>query len=241
MTPVPRQAFGAPDELIAAVSHELRQPLVSIRGFTEMLVDHWADFTDEDKVGMLHQVLHDAKRVGRLIDDLLDVSRTGSGQFSLHGQPTDVAQLVGRALTDLEPSYPGLGATVEIPKNWPKVSVDPFRMEQVVINVVENACKYGDPGTVTVKVVPGPEEVAIEISDRGKEISPEDLSHVTDKFYRGACTEGEGLGLGLWISRMIVGAHGGRLTAQSGPSEGTRAQITIPLQDCPPTGKLAGQ
>src|SRR5487761_1579986 len=99
-------ARSGPGELVAAVSHELRQPLASIRGFTEMLLAHWADFTEADKLEMLAEVLHEAKRVGRLVDELLDGARVGPGPSGLELRPTDVGHVVAQAVRNVEVVFP---------------------------------------------------------------------------------------------------------------------------------------
>jgi signal transduction histidine kinase len=229
-------------ELIAAVSHELRQPLASIRGLTEMMLGHWADFSDDDKVKMLEGVLHDAARVGRLIDELLDVSRLESGQLVFHRRVVDVEDLAVRVVKNLKLSYPTLEATVDIP-DLPTIIADPFKLEQVFVNLVENACKYGSPVGIRIAAVnnlgPGTPEVEISVTDRGEGIAAEDLPHIAEKFYRGAGGTPSGLGLGLWISREIVEAHGGELVATSKAGEGTTVSFTIPLHEEARTGKLA--
>lgn len=246
---VPPPARGVTSgDLVAAVSHELRQPLASIRGFTEMLLAHWADFADSDKVEMLGQVLHDAKRVGRLVDELLDVTRLESGQLVLHRSEVDIAELVAHVAADLKPAYPALELAVDLPASFPRLAVDPFKFEQVLANVLENACKYGDPGTVRVTGTVEPSGgVVLAVSDAGRGIRAEDLPHVTEKFYRAAGSAAArdtgqpgGLGLGLWISKAIVEAHGGGLVAASAAGQGTTVRIAIPQQAGAGTGKLAG-
>ncbi|MGH9106909.1 MAG: sensor histidine kinase [Acidimicrobiales bacterium] len=236
---------SSPGELIATVSHELRQPLASIRGFTEMLLGHWDDFTDGDKVDILGAVHHDALRLSRLVDELLDVSRLESGRMPLFRRETDIAPLVHRVLADLKLVYPELQATVEIPARFPPLAADPFKLEQVLANILENACKYGSPGTVRISLAersgPGRGTAEIAVSDQGAGIDPEELPHITEKFFhRGAESEVGGLGLGLWISRGIVEAHGGALVATSGRGQGTTVRFTIPLHQGRSAGKLAG-
>lgn len=230
-------------ELIAAVSHELRQPLSSIRGFTEMLLAHWADFGDADKLGMLREILQDSVRVGRLIDDLLETSRLDAGLLPLHMSETDVGRVVERAVRNVKSAYPDLHADVHVAAVLEEgVMADPFRLEQVLTNIVENACKYGSPEAVCIDVerVQRSDGWYAEISviDKGPGIPEQDLPHVTEKFYRGVTAPRRGLGLGLWISRRIIEAHGGQMQVLSGPG-GTTMKFTIPLQVSPATGKLA--
>jgi signal transduction histidine kinase len=231
-------------ELIAAVSHELRQPLASIRGLTEMMLGHWSDFTEDEKAQMLQGVLHDAERVGRLIDELLDVSRLGSGRVAFHKKETDLAALAARVVKNIKVSYPELEAAIEVDVEVATVVADPFKLEQVLANILENACKYGSPADVRIRAsrLPGhgPGQVEVSVSDKGGGIPAEHLPHVTEKFYRGADGKPSGLGLGLWISRQIVEGHGGELSAMSVAGEGTTVSFTIPLHEDVRTGKLAG-
>jgi signal transduction histidine kinase len=231
-------------ELVSAVSHELRQPLASIRGFTEMLLAHWGEFSDAEKMEMLVEVLHDAVRVGRLMDELVDMSRLGGGRQRLSCVPTQVRPLVERAVRNVKVSYPGMEAALDLPGELPAVTVDPFKIEQVLTNILENACKHGAAGPVLVTaavVSPGAAgAVEVSVSDQGDGIPAAELPHVADKFFRGAAADQSGLGLGLWISRGIVEAHGGRLDAGPADGHGTTVRFTIPLRPEPPPGTLAG-
>jgi two-component system, OmpR family, sensor histidine kinase KdpD len=231
-------------DFIAAVSHELRQPLASIRGLTEMLLGHWGDFSDQDKTEMLREVLHEAERVGHLVDELLDFSRMGSGQLRLRWMETDLGKIVARAMSNLALSFPLVGVTVELPPGFPTIMADPFKIEQVLFNLLENSCQHGSAGAVRVVVArkrePRAEVVEISVADNGVGIAPEDLPRVTEKFFRATARAPGGLGLGLWISREIVEAHGGVLLATSVPGEGTTVRFTIPLRESTGAGKLAG-
>jgi len=227
-------AVVPPGGLIATVSHELRQPLASIRGFTEMLLSHWPDFPDDDKIEMLKEIHHDAIRLGRLVDELLDLSRLGPGAMLLHRRPTEIAEVVARAVANLRLSYPGLEAIVEMPGPPPVVVADPFKLEQVVTNIVDNSLRHGGAGTVRVngsyqRSPAGERRLEIAISDDGTGIRADELPHVTEKFFRSAGSETGGLGLGLWISKGIVEAHGGELVATSSPGRGTTVRFTVPV------------
>jgi signal transduction histidine kinase len=232
-------------DVIAAVSHEVRQPLASIRGLTEMLLGHWSDFSDKDKTDMLYEVQHNAERVGRLIDELLEASRSEAGPLMLRQKETYVAALVARVAAGLRLSYPDLQVDVRFPPELPNVWVDPFKLEQVLANLLENAYKHGSPAHVVVagvvKSTTSGGFVEISVSDKGNGIPPEELPHVTDKYFRGASSHQGGLGLGLWISKGIVEAHGGELVASSVPGQGATVRFTIPLHDDATAGKLAGK
>lgn len=231
-------------ELVAAASHEIRQPLASIRGLSEMMLAHWAGFSDDEKLQMLEDIVHDVERAGRLLDELLESIRLDPGPLRLARQPTDMAGVARRAVRSVEALFPMLEAEVQAPEGLPSMDADPFKLEQVVANLVENACKYGSPQGVRIAIAGCAggrgAHLAVTVSDRGPGIAPGDLPHVTEKFYRSPDSGPGGLGLGLWISKGIVEAHGGQLHAVSGPGQGTAVTFTIPLQAPAPAGKLAG-
>jgi signal transduction histidine kinase len=135
--------------------------------------------------------------------------------------------------------------SVQMAPGLPKVPVGPLKREQVLANLSENACKHGSPGAVQVtgalKPAPGGEVVEVSVSDKGKGIATDDLARITEKFYSGAGGDERGLGLGLWVSKGIVEAHGGQLVASSVPGDRTTLGFTIPLHDGATAGKLAGQ
>lgn len=252
MTSAPRpgtdgadEGDGAPSgaELISAVSHELRQPLASIRGFAEMLLRHWPDFTEADRVRMLEQVVHDATRAGRIMDDLVEVSRLEAGRLPLHVGPVDLARVVERAVLNVRVSYPDLCPAVVVESGMCPLVADAFKLEQVLTNILDNACKYASPGTVRVTARSTTRDsramAELAVSDGGAGIPAEDLPRVTEKFFRGPGQATPGMGLGLWISKSIVEAHGGALEALS-DGQGTTVRFTIPLHDGQPAGKLAG-
>jgi signal transduction histidine kinase len=119
-----------------------------------------------------------------------------------------------------------------------------LEVRQPLADILENACTHGSPGGVRVAAALEPAKtgdvVEISVSDKGKGIAPADLSGVTQRYYRGANASQDGLGLGLWISKATVEAHGGELTVSSEPGAGTTVGFTIPLRDGTPAGKLAG-
>lgn len=231
-------------EVVSVVNHELRQPLASIRGFTEMLLSHWDELAEAEKRQMLTEVLHDAKRVGRLLDELLDAARIGRGPLPMVQRPLALGPLLEQVVRNLTAVFPGLEAEVQVDPDLPEVVGDADRLEQVVANLVENAYKYGSPLGVKVsaRAQDGPDGTCalVAVQDHGPGISPGDLPHVKKKQYRSTRSGAPGRGLGLWISEAIVQAHGGHLEVISPPGQGTRASFTIPLRPKAGTGKLAG-
>ena len=229
-------------EIVSTVSHELRSPLTSIKGYTSLLLNRWDRLKDEQKHMMLQQVNHDADRVTRLITELLDISRLETGRLILHCQLIDLPRIAAMVIDRVGLQYDDLEAELNFPPDLPKVYADPDKIEQVLTNLVENACKYASPkglcvdGTVSGATVStgrascdGPREVALTVSDCGDGIPSGELPKVFTKFFRRSEGRPTGSGLGLWISRGLVEAHGGVLTAESNAGEGTAFRFTLPL------------
>ncbi len=216
-------------EVISTVSHELRSPLTSVKGYTSLLLNRWDRLADDQKRMMLEQVHHDADRVTRLVTELLDISRLESGRLVLRRQMVDVLGLVNAVLEKVRMMEAQLSADVDFPENFPRVYADPDKIEQVLTNLVENAAKYADPRTMRVSggVLDG--QVTVAVADKGEGIPASDLPRVFTKFFRRAETRPTGSGLGLWISRGLVEAHGGRLVVESEVGRGSVFRFTLPI------------
>lgn len=216
-------------DLISTVAHELRSPLTSVKGFTATLLAKWDRFTDEQKKVMLETVNADADRVTRLLADLLDVSRIDAGRLELRRQVVDLPAQVrkafaGRIASGEAESRFVLNVTGELPEMW----VDPDKIDQVVGNLVENALKYGG-GTVTVSIHGTPDGAEVTVRDEGEGIPEELLARVFTKFWRrGEGSRRSGTGLGLFIVKGLVEAHGGEITAGRAPSGGAEFRFTLP-------------
>jgi PAS domain S-box-containing protein len=226
-----RRRKGASDgiEEISTVSHELRSPLTSVKGYTSLLLNRWERLGEDQKRMMLEQVHHDADRVTRLVTELLDISRLESGRLVLRRQMVDVVPLVHGVLEKVRMMETRLAAEVEFPENFPHVYADPDKIEQVLTNLVENAAKYADPLSMRVSGAVDGAYVAVAVSDKGEGIPSSDLPRVFTKFFRRAETRPTGSGLGLWISRGLVEAHGGRLDVESEVGTGSVFRFTLPI------------
>jgi PAS domain S-box-containing protein len=213
-------------ELVSTVAHELRSPLTSVKGFTATLLAKWDRFTDEQKKLMLQTVNADADRVTRLIGELLDVSRIESGRLELRKQVVDIAAVVRRdfdariAAGEAADRFE-LVTTGDLPEMW----VDPDKLAQVVGNLVENALRHGG-GTVTVTVGPHDGGAEVTVADEGEGIPAPALGRIFTKFWRGG-TRG-GTGLGLYIAKGIVDAHGGTIEAGRAPTGGALLRFVLP-------------
>jgi signal transduction histidine kinase len=228
-------------ELIATVAHELRSPLTSVKGFTATLLAKWERFTDDQKRLMLETVDADANRVTRLIAELLDISRIDSGRLEVRRQPVDIGAAVGRHVQ----SYTAAGQSpdrflVRIQQPLPDLWADPDKIDQVLANLLENAVRHGE-GTVTIEVAPvhveyaehaenpkNPEKgTAVTVCDEGPGIPEESMGRVFTRFWRGS--KRGGTGLGLYIVKGIVEAHGGTIAVGRGPGGGAQFRFILPV------------
>lgn len=218
--------------LVATVAHELRSPLTSVKGFTATLLAKWERFNDEQKQVMLQTVNADADRVTRLITELLDVSRIEAGRLEMRPQVVDLPAAIRKAVAGRVASGEPEGRFVvhddggELPEMW----VDPDKFQQVVSNLLENALRHGS-GTVTIRI--GPADVAgeagacITVSDEGEGIPDAVVSRVFHRFWRGG-DRTSGTGLGLYIVKGLVEAHGGQVEVVRAPSGGAEFRFVLP-------------
>ncbi|MEX2556016.1 MAG: ATP-binding protein [Actinomycetota bacterium] len=219
----------AASDLISTVSHEIRSPLTSVKGFTSTLLSKWERFSDEQKRVMLQTINYDADRVTRLLGDLLDVSRLEAGRLELKRQEVDLAAIATDAVARLRLNAEEHRLEVSFPVAFPKITADPGRIEQVLINLIENAIKYATPGTVTVSGEDAGGHVVVRVSDEGEGIDPDHLPNIFLKFYRrGSGERRTGTGLGLYICRGIVQAHDGDLIVERSDPTGTVFAVRLP-------------
>ena len=214
--------------VISTVSHELRSPLTSVKGYTSLMLSRWDRLKDEQKRTMLEQVHHDADRVTRLVTELLDISRLETGRLVLRRQMVDLPELAGSVVEKVAMAIPELECTISFAADVPHVYADPDKVEQVLTNLVENGAKYGSPKGMKVTGTREGDEVVVAVRDVGEGIPADDLPRVFTKFFRRDHGRPTGTGLGLWISRGLVEAHGGELTAQSTEGEGSTFRFTLP-------------
>ncbi len=219
--------------LISTIAHELRSPLTSVKGFSTTLLRRWDKFTDEQKRFMIETIETDADRVTRLITELLDVSRIDAGRLDVRPQPVDLEALARRHVERIRAS----GSTtenlvVESGSDLPEVWADPDRLNQILSNLLENALRHGS-GTVTVGIMNATEpwsnghpEVVVAVSDEGDGVPDENLPLIFNRFWHGA--RRGSTGLGLYIVRGLVEAHGGQITVGRASSGGAEFRFTLP-------------
>ena len=228
-----RELEQAKSDFVSTVSHELRTPLTSIKAYTATLRRDDVEFDDHTREDFLGVVEEETDRLTRLISDLLDVSRIESGKLELKRRDFDIAKLV-RIVTDKMRSQSLKHAiNLDAPSSISQVNADPDKIEQVITNLVDNALKYSPSGgVVTVTLKSHPRKVEFSVNDQGVGIPEDHLPYIFEKFHRvdnQATREIGGTGLGLYVSKSIIEAHGGTIWAESRPDEGSTFHFTLPL------------
>jgi Na+/proline symporter/signal transduction histidine kinase len=222
------------DDFVSTVTHELRTPLTSIRAFSEILVDN-PDLDVEERQRFLRPIVDETERLTRLINQVLDLAKLESGAVEWHVEPVDLHDLVRASTAATAQLFRDRGVVldVELPEDVPPVAADPDRVVQVMLNLLGNAVKFADPehGRVRVGVKVNDGEVQVDVEDNGAGIPEADREVIFDKFRQGGDTHRDrppGTGLGLPISREIIGHLGGRLWAARRSGPGTTMSFTLP-------------
>ncbi|HEX9697339.1 MAG TPA: ATP-binding protein [Actinomycetota bacterium] len=219
-------------DFVSIVSHELRAPLTAIKGFAKTLLQRGEALPPETRANFLTTVNAQADRLARLVDDLLQVSRIDARRLRMDIQPVAPADLVRDVLDHFSGKW-DRPVDVEIPRNLPAVAADRPKLEEVLINLIDNAIKYSPPeARVRIVARESDGEVEVAVEDRGCGISAEDTAKLFQKFQRlstPATRDVGGTGLGLYIVKGLVDAMGGRVWVESAPGDGSTFAFTIPL------------
>lgn len=217
------------NDFISSVSHELRTPLTSIKGWSETLNEEEIDREEMD-LGL--KIIHrETDRLSGLVEDLLDFSKLSARSIELFMELIDLNGPVKESIGQLSIRQEQTGVNLVLILHVKPILVkgDANRLKQVLINLIDNAYKFTPPnGTITVETLSKGESAVLTVSDTGCGIDPEDLPHVTEKFYKGSAGKA-GSGLGLAICKEIIELHGGRMTVDSKQGTGTIITITLPL------------
>jgi PAS domain S-box-containing protein len=232
-----KEAERLRDEFISIVSHELRSPLTPIRGFAQIVArDLQREGSHEQHVAWLDSLQSHIDRITRLVDDLLDVSRLRAGRLKILSTPTDIIPVCASVVDTWNAASSTHRVVMQTEQPSWITNVDADRIHQVLDNLVSNAVKYADPGTITVQVSAGSlpggvEGVNISVIDEGPGIQAMDRDAVFTPFYRTRSASQSavpGLGLGLYISSEIIQGHGGTLSVSATEQGGSRFTITLP-------------
>lgn len=218
--------------LISTVTHELKQPLSLISGYAQTLRDYYESLTYEEELQCLKVILERTEFLSRLVDELLDLSVLEMGRLRLYKEECDLEELARKVASQQADRDPGQPVVVDFPPDFPPVRADARRMEQVISNLVSNAVKFsGGKGEIRVEGEVVGDRVRVRVMDRGIGIDPSKLERIFDRFYQADTSikrPYSGVGLGLFICRELVEAHGGRIWAENRLGGGAIVSFEIP-------------
>ena len=224
--------------LLSSLSHDLRTPLVSILGAATSLIKYENDLSADDRGELAHTIQEEAERLNRFVQNLLDMTRLGSGSMKPNADWADLNDIIRAATHRAEKLLKGRQVRIDIDLAIPLLHVDSVLVQQVFFNLLDNACKYSPPGSmVTIWARAKDDQVLIEVCDQGAGIPEADREKVFDMFYRVQAVDKQtaGTGLGLAICRGIIEAHGGSIKAEPGLNgAGTCIMLALPKREVPP-------
>lgn len=228
------QAEQLRNSLLNSVSHDLRTPLATIAGTASSLLEH-ASIEDREP---LQTVVEESRRLARLVENLLDMARLDSGSIVLSRQWHVLEEIVGVALNTAKRELKDHEIRVTIPADFPLLQIDGFLIEQLLVNLLENASRYTPAGSeLEIAAVAKDRRAEIHIADNGPGLPPGSEDKVFNKFFRGSTMSPDGrrgVGLGLAICQAIVQAHGGTITAANRPEGGAEFIVSLPCTESPP-------
>jgi two-component system sensor histidine kinase KdpD len=224
--------------LLSSLSHDLRTPLAGIEGAASSLLQSPDSMPAEVRTELTEAILEESRRMTRLVTNLLDMIRVETGALAVRKAWQPLEEALGVALLRLDQRLSAHPVKARLPTDLPLVPIDELLIEQVFINLLENAARYTPPGTpISITAWPEDGAVVVEVADRGPGIAPGEEEAIFGRFYRATPAErsdaGAGSGLGLTICRGIIAAHGGRIWAESRPGGGTAIRFTLPLEGPP--------
>jgi two-component system sensor histidine kinase KdpD len=222
--------------LLSAVSHDLRTPLAGIKGAASSLVEGGERLGAATRTDLAESIVEEVERLDRLLANLLNMTRLEAGVIHAQKEWHPLEEIVGAALARLAGPLHGRPVQVKLPPELPLVPLDGVLIEQVLINLLENAMHHTPPGTpIEITAASQDGAVTVEVADRGPGLEPAEVERVFEKFHRGGASRAGGVGLGLTICRGFVEAHGGRIWAENRPEGGARFRFTLPIEGMPPT------
>ncbi|MGH2756428.1 MAG: GAF domain-containing protein [Actinomycetota bacterium] len=231
-----READQAKSDFVSILAHELKGPMTTIMGFGQTLEEHWETIEDSKRVQFLGIVHRETERLSHMVSDLLDMSRMESGTLRYEFEPMALPELIDSIITVHTSLGSRHGIKIEVPSGLPDVLADRERIRQVILNLLTNATRYSPEGTtitLSAAIIGEGESRSVDVSvaDEGIGIAPEDTERIFNKFAmlpKPAWTK-KGTGLGLFITKGIIDAHGGRLWIDSEPGQGSTFHFTLSL------------
>lgn len=220
--------------LLSSVSHDLRTPLASITGAITTLLQKDIALDIDQRQELLQTIYEEAEHLNQIIRNVLDMTRLEAGAIKVKKVWLPIEEIIGAVLSRLDERLMGRQVRTILPEDLPLISFDPLLIEQVLVNLLDNAIKYTPPETpIELSAHVKDKEIIVEIADRGTGIPAGEEEKIFDKFVRGTATGG-GIGLGLTICRAIIQAHGGRIKAENRRDGGAVFSFSLPLGDQPP-------
>ena len=224
------ETIEARDALMLAASHELKTPLTTLKGLSELLLDF--DLTEAQRRELLQDLHGQADRMEKLIGDILAVSRIDSGRISVDFSRVDVADVIEHVCEEVRPMLKGRTLKCRVPENLPTIMGEARKLHQILVNLLTNAIKYSEPTTqITLSAHTEASAVRFEVSDQGVGIRKEHMPRLFEKFYRAddpAVRRTSGTGLGLYIVRSLVAMLGGQVHVRSRHGKGSVFIVTLP-------------
>jgi two-component system sensor histidine kinase KdpD len=222
------------NSLLSSVSHDLRTPLTAISGAVATVLEGGPGLGDAARRELLDSARDEAERLSRLLGNLLEMTRIESGALQPRKQWHAVEEVVGAALQRLRRRLGGHAVTTRVPADLPLVPMDDVLIEQVLVNLLDNAIKFTPPDSpIAIIATATDQAVTLEVTDRGPGLPPGEEARVFERFYRAYPDSGRGAGLGLAICKAIVEAHGGHIWAHNVPGGGVALLFTLPLATVP--------
>jgi signal transduction histidine kinase len=220
------------DEFVSIVAHDLRGPVQALTLQTQLLLRHQEHGEVRTPVAALERIGRATAGIARMVDDLLDAGRIEARRLTIEPQPTDLEAATRDLVERLRPTLADRVVEVEVAGDLPCIRVDPRRFDQILTNLLQNAGKYSDPGAPIRVVCAGTRGGAeVRVVDRGPGIAPDELPRLFERFYqteRARAKKAGGLGLGLYITKGLVEAHGGRIIAESTLGRGSTFRVWLP-------------
>jgi len=221
------------DDFLGFASHELRSPLTTVYGWSRWLADRAAkapEAFDEDTTEAIQTLESETLRMRHIIELFLDLTRIQMDRLELNQQTVDIAELVHDETVALQERHPEVVVDASYPPRAPVMEIDGDRLRQMMVNLLENAVKYGGtPSTVSIRMESKGGHVSISVSDNGAGIPAGDQDRIFERFYRGeSAAAGKGLGIGLFVTSELVRRMDGTVTCRNLPESGAEFTITLP-------------
>ncbi len=220
------------DDFLALISHEFRTPLTAIHGGAHLLKNQGEQLDAETRTELLGDIVSESNRLDQMLVNMLSLAAAMAGRVTIRTEPVMLAPLIRRVADETRRRVRTIQMVIEVPRDLPPVECDPEALEQVLRNLYENALKYGpSDGIIRTTAEVEADWVTVSVIDQGVGIGPEHVTHVFERFRRpGADPTIRGMGLGLYLSRLLVEAQGGTIRADSaGPGTGATFSISLPV------------